>query len=70
MKEFFKKTWAWLEGNKTIIGGLLLYANTKWGSKLVGVDIAPIIEYAILLLTGIAGYHHYTKGFFTTKKGN
>jgi len=63
-----KKIWKWLDGNKTIIGLLAINILQLYGTAWFG-GLSDIIMYAIIVLTGLSGYEHYKKGYFTTKKG-
>lgn len=67
MKEFFKKAWKVIDGNKTIICLTLLKVS----------EYVPIPEPAksivtIVLSAGAGGsaIHHIQKGYLFTKKGN
>lgn len=66
-----KKIWQWLNGNKSIIGSLLLAATGLTPVKnIISPDMMPFIQGGISLLTGAALIDHYKKGYFSTKVGN
>jgi hypothetical protein len=70
MKNTLKKIWDWINGNKTIIGSLLLAASGQWGSQVIpNQNLLTLINGVIVLLTGASLVHHVKKGYFTTKKG-
>jgi hypothetical protein len=69
MKKFFKTAWAWLDGNKTIIGAGVLLALDQWGMLLLSAPWLLGAKILVSVLTGVALGHHAKKGYFTTAKG-
>jgi len=63
-----KNIWNWLNGNKTIIGSILLLITTipTIGTAL-GASLL-VIQTIIGIITGASLVHHVKKGYFTTKK--
>ena len=61
--------WKWLDGNKTIIGSILLLVTTvpAVGTALGGSLL--VVQTIIGLLTGASLAHHVKKGYFKTNKG-
>ncbi len=68
MKNFLIKIWKVLDGNKTIIGLILInLTQISFIKEWLGGDVVAIRE-IIGVLTGVSGIHHITKGKLTTRK--
>ncbi|HPG11690.1 MAG: hypothetical protein EOL88_10325 [Bacteroidia bacterium] len=65
---FWQKLWAFLSGNKTIIGTILLYIfSMDPVMTALGASYSVIVA-IIGLLTGASLLSHAKKGYFSTKK--
>lgn len=69
MKEFLKKAWAWMDGNKTIIGTGILLVLDQFGALVIPLPILTVVTWTVAALTGASLVHHAQKGYFTTNKG-
>jgi len=56
---FLKKSWHFLDGNKTKIGAVVLLAGK--GLTTVGVSVGPLVEEVGTALTGLGLTHAATK---------
>jgi hypothetical protein len=66
MKTKLQKVWAWLDGNKTIIGSTTIAILEACP---IPQPVKGIIISVMALITGASVVHHYQKGYFSTKKG-
>lgn len=65
---FLQKIWAFLDGNKTIIGTFLLLLLSKFGAGWVSPQMLEVVIWVIGTITGASFVHHVSKGKLTTKR--
>jgi len=66
-----KSIWRWLNGNKTIITGSIWgFFQLTFAQKHIPPDTLEVLRWGAGILTMASGYHHFSKGYFTTKVGN
>jgi len=66
-----KKIWAFLNGNKTIISGLLWgFLQLKLVEQHVSPDILEVARWSAGALAALSGAHHIQKGYFSPRVGN
>lgn len=69
MKEFFKKVWEVLNGNKTWICAFIWLLIEKGIIPITG-NWYDIIQWILTVITGGSLAHHIAKGYLNTNKGS